>query len=284
MSDSTANTLQGEDTQGETIVRIHKRNNPYVMVDRATAQDEQLTWEARGLLVYLLSLPANWTINVRHLQKQGGAGRDAVRRILRELQSYGYVSGFGEAPQQANGRFAPEIAVYESPTLNPYFMAEDPPATEKPSPVKQVANTPATAFPATAFPATANTSAYTRKSEQSKDLDKTHTYTEQRAPRGVSGSRFSFEECRRYAEHLRASGEGINNPGGYATNIHRSGEVDAFIERFLGGDLSGGVTVVASQCPDCDSAGFTHESVLAGAVVKCKHPKLSQVSRGASAA
>jgi hypothetical protein len=46
------------------------------------------------------------------------------------------------------------------------------------------------------------------------------------------GSKFSLEECRRFAENLR--GEGIQNPGGYATAIHRSGEADERVEAFLG--------------------------------------------------
>jgi hypothetical protein len=46
-----------------------------------------------------------------------------------------------------------------------------------------------------------------------------------------AGSRFSLEECRSFAESLRA--EGIQNPGGYATSIHRSGEADDRVEAFL---------------------------------------------------
>jgi hypothetical protein len=46
-----------------------------------------------------------------------------------------------------------------------------------------------------------------------------------------AGSRFTLEECRSFAENLR--GEGIQNPGGYATSIHRSGEADDRIEAFL---------------------------------------------------
>jgi hypothetical protein len=45
------------------------------------------------------------------------------------------------------------------------------------------------------------------------------------------GSKFTLEECRRFAESLRA--EGIQNPGGYATIIHRSGEADDRVEAFL---------------------------------------------------
>ena len=53
---------------------------------------------------------------------------------------------------------------------------------------------------------------------------------EARARVGV-GSKFTLEECRRFADSLR--GEGIQNPGGYATAIHRSGEADDRIETFL---------------------------------------------------
>lgn len=67
----------------------------------------------------------------------------------------------------------------------------------------------------------------TNKNSNKEDL-KTHSQTAQ----GVRvGSRFTLEECRRFAESLR--GEGIQNPGGYATAIHRSGEADDRIEAFL---------------------------------------------------
>jgi hypothetical protein len=46
-------------------------------------------------------------------------------------------------------------------------------------------------------------------------------------------SRFNLSDCRRYAEHLKATGQGIINPGGYATKIHRTGEADELIETFL---------------------------------------------------
>ena len=61
-----------------------------------------------------------------------------------------------------------------------------------------------------------------------KEVLKTQTQT----PSGVRvGSKFSIEECRRFAESLR--GEGIQNPGGYATTIYRSGEADDRVEAFL---------------------------------------------------
>jgi hypothetical protein len=53
-----------------------------------------------------------------------------------------------------------------------------------------------------------------------------------------AGSRFTLEECRSFAESLRA--EGIQNPGGYATSIHRSGEADDRVEAFLKQQSSAG--------------------------------------------
>lgn len=86
------------------------------------------------------------------------------------------------------------------------------------------------------------------------------------------GSRFTIEDCRRYAEHLRSSGQGINNPGGYATTIHRTGEADELIEGFLNPTTS--AQVDASQCPDCQGSGFYYPNGPSGGVVKCKHEKL----------
>jgi predicted transcriptional regulator len=61
-----------------------------------------------------------------------------------------------------------------------------------------------------------------------KEVLNTHSQT----PLGVrAGSKFTLDECRRFAESLRA--DGIQNPGGYATAVHRSGEADDRIEAFL---------------------------------------------------
>ena len=68
------------------------------------------------------------------------------------------------------------------------------------------------------------------------------------------GSHFSLEDCRRYADHLKQTGQGIKNPGGYATKIFRSGEADAFIEAFLNPPAQ----IDISQCQDCKGTGFIY--------------------------
>ena len=104
---------------------------------------------------------------------------------------------------------------------------------------------------------------------------KTQKESTQTQEAGVrAGSKFSIEECRRYAEHLRSTGQGINNPGGYATTIHRTGEADELIERFL--HPGPAQRADASACPDCQGSGFYYPEGTAGGVRKCRHEKLKE--------
>jgi hypothetical protein len=103
-------------------------------------------------------------------------------------------------------------------------------------------------------------------------LKETHTNT---ASVRVS-SRFSLAECRRYAESLRA--DGITNPGGYATKIHRSGEADELIAKFLEPVASAKV-VDASGCPDCHGTGFYEPGGAGKGVARCKHEPLFKINR-----
>lgn len=91
------------------------------------------------------------------------------------------------------------------------------------------------------------------------------------------GSKFTIEECRKYAKHLQATGQGINNPGGYATTIHRTGEADLLIEGFLHPEtVDASPNLDASQCPDCKGTGFYYPQGMDGGVARCKHARLGK--------
>jgi hypothetical protein len=113
--------------------------------------------------------------------------------------------------------------------------------------------------------------------KESTQKENTQTQGETAADVRV-GSKFTIEECRRYAEHLRSTGQGINNPGGYATTIHRTGEADELIARFLNPPVPV-PEVDASQCPDCKGSGFYYPNGPTGGVAKCKHEGLAQEVR-----
>jgi hypothetical protein len=117
--------------------------------------------------------------------------------------------------------------------------------------------------------------AITEPNKVNTQKENTHTQA------GVSvGSKFTLEECRRYAIHLRSTGQGINNPGGYATTIHRTGEADLLIESFLHPEAAGEppANLDTSQCPDCNGTGFYYPQGTEGGVARCKHERLRKGS------
>ena len=113
------------------------------------------------------------------------------------------------------------------------------------------------------------------KDTEEKRPEETHSHKTERTAGGVGvGSKFTLEECRRYAAHLHATGQGITNPGGYATTIYRSGEVDPIIEEFLQPIAPASEPADTSECPDCHGTGFWYPKGVERGVSKCKHEQL----------
>jgi len=119
------------------------------------------------------------------------------------------------------------------------------------------------------------------KDTEEKDSNEKHTHTTARARRtdGVRvDSKFTLEECQRYAAHLQATGQGINNPGGYATTIYRTGEADSLIEKFVNPPALRTQVVDASLCPDCKGSGWWYPKGERNGVAKCKHEQLKSLA------
>lgn len=66
-------------------IRRSARDRRGFVVYNETANDLELTAEALGVLVYILSKPDHWQVNVSDLQRRRGMGRDKAYRVLREL-------------------------------------------------------------------------------------------------------------------------------------------------------------------------------------------------------
>lgn len=95
------------------IIRgVHDRDNHYFASTRTTPQNRELSWEARGVLWYLLSKADTWELQPKDLQQ--GCGRDKVYRILAELQQHRYV--IREETRDDYGKFIEFVyKVYEHP-------------------------------------------------------------------------------------------------------------------------------------------------------------------------
>lgn len=116
----------------QTIIRVqHGRDNPYFMVRRDTAQDARLTFEARGVLFYLLSKPDHWEVSVTDLMREGRCGRDRIKRIIIELEALGYLKR--AQIQGDDGKFGcNEYTIYERPQPLTEKPSTDKPSTENP--------------------------------------------------------------------------------------------------------------------------------------------------------
>ena len=137
-------------------IRRTKRTGNFTTVRNEYLQDVNLSWKAKGLLTYIMSLPPEWQLNLSDLKKRSKDGRDATAAGLRELITNGYcqrckVRGDGgtfvgcDYEVSDIKEFEPEQPQTENP-----FM--DTPQTENP-----VAVNPETEKPDTGKPTLINT-------------------------------------------------------------------------------------------------------------------------------
>ena len=86
----------------------------WTLLPNVTLEDGSLSWDALGLLTYLLSKPDHWTISTAHLAKQRSAGRDKIRRLLGELEDAGYLT---KEVKRDGGQFSGlEMVLHDVPT------------------------------------------------------------------------------------------------------------------------------------------------------------------------
>lgn len=79
----------------------------YTIVPNVTLNDINLSWEAKGMLAYLISKPDNWVIMVNHLVKESpNAKKEKVLAILNELETNGYITNNGQRINSEKGRFS----------------------------------------------------------------------------------------------------------------------------------------------------------------------------------
>lgn len=120
------------------IIRTPKTKE-YFSVSNKLAQDARLSFEARGVLLYLLSKPSDWIVQFSDVEKEGNIGREKRQKIFAELETAGY---FERIEKREKGRFDYDYRVHEMPV-----NTEPQPRTAKPLTVK-----PATAQPLTVKP------------------------------------------------------------------------------------------------------------------------------------
>lgn len=72
------------------VFRVDKTKN-YTVMSNYHFRDKRLSFKAKGLLSFMLSLPNNWDYSVKGLVATAKDGRDSVTSGLKELEYYGYL-------------------------------------------------------------------------------------------------------------------------------------------------------------------------------------------------
>ena len=92
-----------------------KKNNHYATIHNCGLQDPKLSYKARGIYAYLMSLPDDWVINRKHLANSSeNNGVSSVRTGLKELRDEGYL--VKESKRDEEGKItAWESILYEVP-------------------------------------------------------------------------------------------------------------------------------------------------------------------------
>ena len=100
--------------KANTMIRVDKKHNPFVMLDKRFIDDDNLSWKAKGLLAYLLSKPDDWTIYVTDLIKHSKSKKDATNSGINELVKANYIERYRKRDEL--GRFSSyKYTVYEYP-------------------------------------------------------------------------------------------------------------------------------------------------------------------------
>lgn len=103
-------------------IRKGKYVNDFTTVPNSTFQRSDLSWKAKGLLIYLLTLPDDWEITKQDLSNRSTDGYDSTDSAFRELQEKGYIVEDGE--KRKSGKFSgknylvfpePNFTVRENP-------------------------------------------------------------------------------------------------------------------------------------------------------------------------
>ena len=95
--------------------RVFKESGNFVTVHKSFIHDDNLTWKAKGILLYLLSRPDDWQVYETELNKHSSDGRDSLRTGIKELEQAGYIHRTRKRNEKGQLKEY-EYQVFEQPT------------------------------------------------------------------------------------------------------------------------------------------------------------------------
>lgn len=112
-----------------SVFKIEKTKG-YTIMSNYHLKDRSLTYKAKGLLSFMLSLPDDWDYSLKGLCVISKESRDGIRSILKELQEHHYLEI--EKTRGDKGYFEYNYLIYEIPHFINKEMIKNTPDTENP--------------------------------------------------------------------------------------------------------------------------------------------------------
>lgn len=97
---------------GTQFIR-EKKERDFTVINNTVLKDARLSWKAKGLFCYLLSLPEDWIIYQSELLNHATDGRESLRNAIQELEQLGYLQI--EKKRDDKGHFTTIYRVIENP-------------------------------------------------------------------------------------------------------------------------------------------------------------------------
>lgn len=167
-------------------IRKTKRKVNFTTVSNDFLQDANLSWKAKGMIVYILSLPPGWVLNISDLKNRSKDGRDSTAAGLRELMENGYCRRL--ILRSDGGTFGG----YDYEVSDIKEFEPEQPETENPYTVEPQTGKPETENPKTDLPETENPTLI--NTILTKDLIKPNTNLNDAAQNEFSASLFPEPE------------------------------------------------------------------------------------------
>ena len=102
-------------TDSTTFIRVVKNTN-FSVINNEFLRRNDLSWKAKGILAYILTLPDNWIIRLNEVMRHATEGEKAFRSGWKELTELGYVE---RKPIRSGNRISSwETIIREKPDIS----------------------------------------------------------------------------------------------------------------------------------------------------------------------
>lgn len=98
----------------DTFFVKQPKKDKYTVLDNTCIKDPRLSWKAKGVHTYLMSLPDDWKIFLTEVMTHSIDGKDALNSAIKELIQFGYIQKRGQ--NRDSGKFGGNCyMIYEVP-------------------------------------------------------------------------------------------------------------------------------------------------------------------------